>query len=126
MFAEVKDMLPVDGDDYDAQIITLIKAAVLDLTTSAEIVLPGSVSISRTWVPPVTEDNTVTPGYWSVEDHSTLKDPFVITVIATWCNMHIGNPPNLDYLQKSYREKKGQMRLSRKYTRYGGDGGCGC
>ena len=54
MFAEVKDMLPVSGDLYDAQIITQIKAAALDLTTSAEIVLPGVISIKRNWVEPVT------------------------------------------------------------------------
>ena len=40
MFAEVKSMLPVSGDDYDPQIITQIKAAVLDLESSTEIVLP--------------------------------------------------------------------------------------
>ena len=48
MFAEVKDMLPISGDDYDAQIITQIKACAKDLTTSAEIVLPGEITITRT------------------------------------------------------------------------------
>ena len=47
MFQEVKDALPVSGDGYDAQIIREIKACALDLTTSAEIVLPGTVAISR-------------------------------------------------------------------------------
>ena len=42
MFQEVKDSLPVSGDGYDAQIIREIKACALDLTTSAEIVLPGA------------------------------------------------------------------------------------
>ena len=47
MFAEVKDSLPVSGDGYDAQIITQIKAAVLDLTSSTEIRLDGVVDITR-------------------------------------------------------------------------------
>ena len=48
MFAEVKAMLPISGDSYDAEIIMQIKAAALDLTTSAEIVLPGVIAIKRT------------------------------------------------------------------------------
>ena len=47
MFQEVKDALPVSGDAYDAQIIREIKACALDLTTSAEITLPGTISITR-------------------------------------------------------------------------------
>ena len=41
MFQEVKSTLPISGDDYDAEIIMQIKACALDLTTSAEIQLPG-------------------------------------------------------------------------------------
>ena len=48
VFEKVKDMLPVSGDDYDGQIIAQINAAVLDLTRTAEIVLPGEVNITRT------------------------------------------------------------------------------
>lgn len=127
MFAEVKDMLPVSGDLYDAQIITQIKAAALDLTTSAEIVLPGVISITRNWVEPVTgvltHENDV-PGHWEITDRSTVKDELVIVAIATWCNMMIGNPPNVEFLKRTYESLKGQMRLSKKYTRYGGGDGC--
>jgi len=108
MFAEVKAMLPVNGDDYDQEIITQIKAAALDLTTSAEIVLPGVISISR---------DTATG---EITDKSTIDDEFVITTIATWCNMRIGNPPNYDNLLEAYKSFKGQMRTSKKYTNYGG------
>ena len=102
MFAEVKDMLPIYGDDYDAQIITEIKACVLDLTTSAEITLPGTVAINRS------EFGTIT-------DNSTLTDALVITTIATWCMMRIGNPPNYDKLLAAYESFKGQLRLSKAY-----------
>ena len=111
MFAEVKAMLPVSGDDYDAEIITQIKAAVLDLTTSTEIVLDGEVSITRTQDPQTHA--------WTITDSSTLTDAMIITAIGIWCNMRIGNPPNYDNLLKAYESLKGQMRISKSYTSYG-------
>ena len=107
MFAEVKDTLPVSGVDYDAQIIREIKACALDLTTSAEIVLPGVIAITR--------DSTT----GAVTDSSTLTDELIITAISIWCNMRIGNPPNYDNLLKAYGSLKGQLRLSKNYTHYG-------
>ena len=115
MFAEVKDTLPVSGDDYDAQIIREIKAAALDLTTSAEIVLPGNVNITRTLEAATTSE----PERWVITDDSTLEDPLIITVISVWCNMRIGNPPNYDNLLKAYESLKGQLRLSKTYSHYG-------
>ena len=109
MFAEVKDTLPVSGDDYDAQIIREIKACALDLTTSAEIRLPGTISITR----------TESQGAWTVTDTSTLTDELIITAISVWCNMRIGNPPNYDNLLKAYESLKGQLRLSKTYSHYG-------
>ena len=107
MFAEVKDTLPISGDDYDAQIIREIKACALDLTTSAEISLPGDINIT------VSDQGVIT-------DASTLTDELVITAISVWCNMRIGNPPNYDNLLKAYESMKGSMRISSAYTTYGG------
>ena len=107
MFLEVKDSLPVSGNGYDGQIIREIRAAVLDLTTSTEIRLPGVVDITRD------EETGV------ITDNSTIRDDLVIATIATWCNMRIGNPPNYENLRKAYESLKGQMRLSRTY---GGQG----
>ena len=107
MFAEVKDTLPVSGDDYDAQIIREIKACALDLTTSAEIRLPGTIAITRT-------QNQ--GGTWVITDSSTVTDELIITAISIWCNMRIGNPPNYDNLLKAYESLKGQLRLSKTYT----------
>lgn len=104
MFAEVKAMLPVSGNAYDAEIITQIKAAALDLTKSTEIVLPGEISITRDAETGV------------ISDESDLTDELVITAIGIWCNMRIGNPPNYDNLLKAYESLKGQMRLSKAYT----------
>ena len=115
MFAEVKESLPISGDDYDAQIIREIKACALDLTTSAEIVLPGAIAISRTLVAATTSE----PEHWEITDDSTLTDELIIAAISTWCNMRIGNPPNYDNLLKAYESLKGQLRLSKSYTSYG-------
>ena len=106
MFQEVKDTLPISGDDYDAQIIREIKDCALDLTTSAEIRLPGTISITR---------NSTTG---IVTDNSTLTDELIITAISIWCNMRIGNPPNYDNLLKAYESLKGQLRLSGAYSTY--------
>ncbi len=106
MFAEVKAMLPISGDDYDQEIITQIYACVLDLTTSAEITLPGTIVISR----------NATTGVGS--DTSTLTDALVMVAIGTGCNMRIGNPPNYDNRLKAYESLKGQMRISKSYTAY--------
>lgn len=109
MFQEVKDALPVSGDGYDAQIIREIKACALDLTTSAEIVLPGTIAITRT-------QNQ--GGTWVITDSSTVTDELIITAISIWCNMRIGNPPNYDNLLKAYESLKGQMRISNHYTHF--------
>jgi len=114
MFAEVKESLPISGDDYDAQIIREIKACALDLTTSAEIVLPGVIDITRTQEAATTSE----PAHWVITDNSTLTDELIITVISIWCNMRIGNPPNYDQLLKAYNSMKGQLRLSKNYTNY--------
>ena len=114
MFAEVKESLPISGDDYDAQIIREIKACAMDLTTSAEIVLPGAIAIKRELVAATTSE----PEHWEITDDSTLEDELVITAISIWCNMRIGNPPNYDNLLKAYNSLKGQMRLSDNYTTY--------
>ena len=110
MFQEVKSMLPVSGDEYDQEIILQIQACALDLTTSAEIVLPGTIAISR----------NATTGV--VTDNSTVTDALITVAIATWCNMRIGNPPNYDNLLKAYESIKGQLRISRNYTEYAPEG----
>ena len=110
MFQEVKSTLPISGDDYDGEIIMQIKACALDLTTSAEIQLPGTIAITRT---------QSQGGEWTITDNSTLTDELIMTAISIWCNMRIGNPPNYDNLLKAYESLKGQLRLSSTYTQYG-------
>ncbi len=112
LFETVKGSLPVSGDDYDRDIITQIKAAVLDLTRTTEIRIEGVVSITI-------DDETK-----EVSDNSTIEDELVITAISIWCNMRIGNPPNYDNLRAAYDSIKGSLRLSSHYN--GGAEKCGC
>ena len=121
MFAEVKESLPISGDDYDAQIIREIKACALDLTTSAEIVLPGEIIITREQQPGGNLSGA--EPLWVITDESTLKDELIITVISIWCNMRIGNPPNYQNLLTAYNSLKGQLRMSGRYTNYNGESG---
>lgn len=109
MFAEVKAGLPISGDDYDPQIVQQIYAGALDLSATAEIVLPGTISIS------------IDPATGTVTDTSSLDDPLITTAIATWCALRIGNPPNYDQLLKAYESMKGSLRMSGNYTNYGGE-----
>ena len=106
MFSEVKSMLPVMGDDYDAEIILQIKAAALDLTRTADIVLPGSIDISLD-----AETGVIT-------DNSTVTDELIIVTVATWCTARIGNPPNYDKLLAAYEMYKGNLRISSEYSNY--------
>ena len=116
MFAEVKAMLTfITGNDYDEKIVREIWACVLDLTRTAEIVLPGEVNITITEQPATTSE----PERVIITDTSTVTDDLVIATIATWCDMRIGNPPNYDNLLKAYESLKGQLRLSKSYTVYG-------
>lgn len=120
MFAEVKESLPISGDDYDAQIIREIKACALDLTTSAEIVLPGAIVINRTKRIIAATTSEPETYEWVITDGSTVTDELIIAAISTWCNMRIGNPPNYEQLLRAYNSLKGQLRLSDRYTKYNG------
>ena len=128
MFAEVKSMLPVSGDAYDGEIAMQIKAAALDLTRTAEIILPGEIDISietRQYKddqgnPMLDEDTGEPMTYKVVVDNSTIEDEYLIAAIACWCTAMIGNPPNYNNMLKAYEAMKGNMRLSREYTDYGG------
>ena len=106
MFAEVKGMLPVSGNAYDSEIVTQIRAAALDLTRTAEIILPGEIDIS------------IDAETGAVTDGSTVDDELIITAIGTWCAMRIGHPPNYDRLLAAYETLKGNLRLSSDYTEY--------
>lgn len=106
----MKRNLPISGDAYDDQIIDQIKAAALDLTRTAAIILPGEINITR-------DEET-----GEINDSSTVEDAYIIDAIRIYCEMRIGNPPNYDRLLKAYETMKGNMQQSSDYTYYPGDG----
>ncbi len=108
MFAEVKAMLQnrISGESYNKQIAYWIKAAVLDLTKTDQIVLDGVCDISVT----ENQDGTVT-----ITDNSTIEDEFVFATCAAYVSMNIGNPPNYENLRSAYNSNKGAMRTSKEY-----------
>ena len=117
MFAEVKAMLTfVNGDEYDEKIAREIMACETDLTATAEIILPGTVSITVNRTPATTSE----PESVTITDTSDINDNYVFAVFATWCDIRIGNPPNIENLKAAYKGMKGSMRLSKKYTTFGG------
>jgi len=117
MFAEVKAMLTfVNGDEYDEKIAREINACAVDLTKTAEIILPGDVKITVTRTPATTSE----PESVTITDESDIDDDYVFAVFATWCDMRLGNPPNYDNLLAAYKTMKGNMRLSKEYTTFGG------
>lgn len=109
MFDEVKAMMPneISGNDYDRQIVFWLNAAVLDLTKSVEISIPGTIDV-------IWDDDDE-----NVKDNSNVTDKLIIGAIALYVTLHIGNPPNYENLLKAYESLKGQMRLSKHYTDYG-------
>lgn len=117
MFQEVKNRTPVSGDGYDAEIIGGIKAAVRDLTATADITLDGVVDIVREQqeVTETVNGQEVTKMVWVITDNSTIEDDLTITAIAAWVNMHLFNPPNYANLKETYESIKGSMGLSSEY-----------
>lgn len=104
MFAEVKRNLPVSGDEYNGQIVDKIRSAELDLTETADIIMPGKIVL------------VYDPETKKVNDSSTMKDPYITDAITLYCQMRIGNPPNYDKLERAYRELKGNLSRSTKYS----------
>ena len=109
MFAEIKAMIQnqISGNGYDREIVLWINAGVADLTKTDQIVLPGTCDITVT-------QNAQT-GEWAITDNSTIEDELVFAALATYCSMNIGNPPNIDYLERTYTSLKKSMRTSKKY-----------
>ena len=108
MFAEVKELLTFiepEEESYDAQIIAEIKACALDLTRTAEIVLPGVIDISREKV----------LGKWVITDNSTITDQLLIQAIITYVRLHFGTPDDYDKLERSYNEQKAQLITASGY-----------
>ena len=88
---QVKNFMWLTTDAFDAQILTLIEAALIDLRTSG--------------VDGVDVDET---------------DPQILLAIATFCKMNFGTPDEASYdrLKKAYDEQKANLGMSTGYTEW--------
>lgn len=104
MLSEAKLALRVTATAYDAEIVSLLKAAVLDLK-AAGVVIDGSVSIS------IDSEGNVT-------DESTITDDLILRALFTYCRLHFGSPADYDKLAASYELQKVQLMHADDYTEY--------
>lgn len=88
---QVKNFMWLTTDAFDAQLQTLIDAALIDLRTS---------------------------GVNGVEVDET--DPQILLAIATYCKMNFGTPDEASYdrLKKAYDEQKAHLGMSTGYTEW--------
>jgi len=108
MLKEAKKALRITVDNFDSEIMDLMRAGAKDLEV-AGVMLPGTIRYT-----------VGTAG--AVNDCSTLKDPLVMRAVITYAAMMFGNPPNYDRLRDSYDLQKVQLMHAGSYTDYGGDG----
>ena len=107
MLKEAKTALRVTVDNFDEEIMSLLKAGARDLEI-AGVRLDGRIS----W--------TVSSG--TVADTSDVDDPLVQRALFTYAAMRFGNPPNYDKLLDAYETQKCQLMHASDYTDYpGGD-----
>ncbi len=88
---QVKNFMWLTTDAFDAQLQTLIDAALIDLRTS---------------------------GVNGLEVDET--DPQILLAIATYCKMNFGTPDEASYdrLKKAYDEQKVHLGMSTGYTEW--------
>lgn len=88
---QVKNFMWLTTDAFDAQLQTLIDAALIDLRTS---------------------------GVNGLEVDET--DPQILQAIATYCKMNFGTPDEASYdrLKKAYDEQKAHLGMSTGYTEW--------
>lgn len=89
MLAKVKLALRIKGNAYDAELTTLIDAALKDLGVA------GIVSDVLT---------------------TSSTDAILIQAVITYCKMNFGLPEDYDRLKKSYDEQKAQLATCTGYT----------
>lgn len=91
ILAQVKNFMWLTTDAFDNQILSLIRAAMIDLRTS---------------------------GVNGVDAIET--DPQILLAIATFCKMNFGTPDDASYdrLKKAYDEQKAHLGMTTGYTEW--------
>lgn len=92
MLEAVKLALRLTTSAYDAEIQSLIDAALADLGIAG-----------------IKQDVLVETG----------TDPLIKRAVITYVRLHFGTPDDFDNLLKSYFEQKGQLQVATNYTDWG-------
>ena len=104
MLKEAKLALRITVDDFDSEIMDLLRAGKQDLEI-AGVNVPGTIAYTVS-----------TAG--AVTDASTVKDPLVQRALFTYAAMRFGNPQNYDRLLDAYETQKVQLMHADRYTDY--------
>lgn len=126
MLKECKRAMFISGSLDDGEIARLCMAGAMDLNTRG-VILPGTVEFIYNEIPIIDEDTgetEVDPRTGearfteSVFDNSTLEDDFCMRAIITYVKANFGNPPNRDWLIRSYETQLAQLMVTSGYTDY--------
>lgn len=93
MLSTVKLAMMITTSAYDAELTSLIEAALADL---------GIAGIQNA--------DTVT----SASDY-----PLLVRAVVTYCRLNFGSPEDYDRLKRAYDEQKGQLQMATGYTDWG-------
>ena len=109
MLEDVKTVLRITNNSYDAEIEDLIEAAKMDLKLSGVNV---NKTVTETYTPEPTEEN---PEPEPVEIQ--VMDPLIKRAIMVYVKANFGwNNPDAEKLQQSYNMLKIHLALSQEYA----------
>ena len=109
MLEDVKTILRISNNAYDAEIEDLIEAAKIDLKLSGVNI---DKTVTETYTPEPTEEN---PEPEPVEIQ--VMDPLIKRAIIVYVKANFGwDNPDAERLQKSYDMLKTHLALSAEYT----------
>lgn len=109
MLEDVKTVLRISNNAYDAEINDLIEAAKIDLKLSGVNI---NKTVTQTYTPESTEEN---PEPDPVEIQ--VMDPLIKRAIIVYVKANFGwNNPDAEKLQQSFRMLETHLALSQEYA----------
>lgn len=110
MLNECRFALGITGNDYDAEIIQLIQAAVCDLEEGGVAVYGIDVNVTYN------DDGTFT-----AEDKSENVHPSIARAIVMFVVANMPDQKDVEMLNSLYEKEKGRLCMSSAHTDWGED-----